>query len=114
MLRIKKYNSKKKKSFNKFFKRHYDYDDINYCELNNIIIKKGENFNIIKEYLLETYILCFKNIIIIHLEENQYKDFIYLYKNSSEYSFEIYRKIILCIIYFVQINIYMKLIILIF
>ena len=88
MLKGKKYNNLKNKGFNKFFKRHDD--NIDYCETNNHIIKQSLTFDIIKEKILGTYILCFKNIIIIHLEENEYKDFVYLYKNSNKYSFDIY------------------------
>jgi hypothetical protein len=93
MLRSKIYNLKKKKGMNEFFKRQYNTEDIVYCETNNVIIKESINFNIIKEELLQTYIMVFKNIIIIHLEEDEYKDFIYLYKNSNEYSFDIYTTI---------------------
>lgn len=90
MLRSKKYNTLKKKGLNEFFKKKYDSIDVFYCETNNTIIKENVNFNIIKEELLETYIMTFKNIIIIHLEEKTYKDFFYLYKNSEEYLFDIY------------------------
>jgi hydrogenase maturation factor len=93
MLRLKEYNKKKKRGLNEFFKMQYDSEDIGYCQVKNNIIKKGVNFNIIKEKLLGTYIMTFKNIIIIHLEEDEYKDFIYLYKNSKEYSFDIYTTI---------------------
>jgi hypothetical protein len=94
MLRLKEYRKKKKKGMNEFFKRQYNSEDIIYCEVNNFIIKENVNFDIIKEELLGTYIMAFKNIIIIHLEQNEYDDFVYLYKTSNEYIFDIYTSII--------------------
>ena len=93
MLRNKKYNKKKKQGLNDFFKKEYDSEDVIYSELNNVIIKENINFNIIKEELLGTYILAFKNIIILHLDELEYNDFVYLYKNSNEYLFDVYTTI---------------------
>jgi hypothetical protein len=93
MLRLKEYNRKKKKGMNEFFKREYDVEDIFYCEIHNKVIKENIDFNIIKEELLGTYIMSFKNIIIIHLDQNEYNDFMYLYKTSNEYIFDIYTSI---------------------
>jgi len=93
MLRLKEYNRKKKKGLNDFFKKEHNTEDINYCKVDNIIIKENINFNIIKEEILGTYIMAFKNIIIIHLNQNEYNDFIYLYKTSNEYIFDIYTSI---------------------
>lgn len=93
MLRLKEYNRKKKRGLNEFFKREYDTEDIIYCQVHNTIIKENVNFNIIKEELLGTYIMAFKNIIIIHLDQNEYDDFVYLYKTSNQYIFDIYTSI---------------------
>lgn len=93
MLRINKYNNKKKIGLNSFFKKEYDCKDVINCEIKNMRIRECFNFNIIKDDILETYVMAFKNIVIIHLEENQYKDFIYLYDNSREYCFDVYSTI---------------------
>ena len=93
MLKSKIYNHKKKQGLNSFFKRQCNSEDVIYCEINNRIIKESVNFNIIKEELLKTYIMVFKDIIIIHLDQNEYNDFVYLYKNSDEYLFDIYTTI---------------------
>lgn len=90
MLRIKIYNKKKKDGFNKFFGTKHNPIDVIYFKINYIIIKENIDFSIIKDELLGTYIMAFKNIIIIHLDENEYNDFVYLYKNSNEYLFDIY------------------------
>ena len=93
MIRNKTYNLKKNKGFNLFFKNQYDYKDIKFCNVKNIIINKHPNFNIIKDEILYTYVISFKDIIVIHLEEKEYQDFIYLYKNSDKYSFDVYSTI---------------------
>lgn len=93
MLRLKEYNKKKKTGLNDFFRREHTPGDIFYCETHNKVIKENIDFNIIKEELLGTYIMSFKNIIIIHLDQNEYNDFMYLYKTSNEYIFDIYTSI---------------------
>lgn len=87
------YNKLKKRGLNDFFKKSHSASDLRFCELKNKNIKKSFDFDLIKEDLLKTYILAFKNVIIIHLEENEYRDFLYLYKNSELYTFDIYSTI---------------------
>jgi len=90
MLKVNKYNKLKKRGLNDFFKKNHSVSDLRFCELKNENIKESFDFDLIKEDLLKTYILSFKNVIIIHLEQNEYRDFLYLYKNSELYTFDIY------------------------
>jgi hypothetical protein len=86
MLRLKVFNIKKKKGLNYFFKHQFTY----LASMHNIIIKESQNYIITKETILGFYIMHFKNIIIIHLNQELLNEFVYLYKNSN-YVFDIYK-----------------------
>ena len=104
MLRIHKYNDVKKSNginyLLKFYKNNsttvainIDFTFINKKEvyINNLYIKRHEDYDIIKEQILECYIMNLKDIIIIHLTQEFIKDFEFLYKNSKEYTFDMYQ-----------------------
>jgi len=96
MLRSRKYNILKHKYLNRLF--DFDIGDsvsgiLNFRSsdfMKDIIIQSNENYKLIKEDFLDTYILSFNNMIVIHLKEEFIKDFEFLYKNSDEYLFEVY------------------------
>lgn len=79
MLRLKVYNSKKKQGLNGPLR-----------VTKNELVTDTKNFKIIKDQILGTYIMHFKNTLVIHLSEYMLYDFIYLYKHSTEYVFDIY------------------------
>lgn len=89
MLRAKIYNIKNARGLNMYL-RYENHLDL---FVKNSIIKKNKNYTIIKENILHVYLVCFKNIIIIHLDEKQYIDFRYLYKKADDYSFTVYSTI---------------------
>jgi hypothetical protein len=106
MIKSKKYNTLKHKKLNGLFD-FYSNDSSNDLlhnskyksllkekNIKNIIIKITDDYQIIKEEFLDTYILSFKNIIVIHLKEEFIKDFEFLYNKSDEYVFDIYYTII--------------------
>jgi hypothetical protein len=100
MLRSKKFNIYKHEGLNYIFdfckdeRREFniDFENIDKEEyISNVIIKTTDDFEIVKEVILETYLMVFKELIIIHLREEFIKDFEFLYKKSSDYVFEIYK-----------------------
>lgn len=90
MLRIKTYNSKKKIGINQCFKMKIDPLYFNNFYIKRLIIKDTPLFMIIKNIDINLYFWCFKDLIIIHLDEKFIDDFEYLYKNSDQFSFDIY------------------------
>lgn len=98
MIRSKKYNNLKHKHLNRLF--DFDIDctlSVNISPSNfmiDTVIQSNQNYQLIKEELLDTYILSFNNIIVIHLKEEFISDFEYLYRNSDEYLFEVYYSIL--------------------
>lgn len=97
MLRSKKFNIYKHLGLNFVFNFcSSDLSDSDYQYLlnekyfNNITITNTETYNLIKETMLEPYILTLKNILLIHLKDNYIQDFEFLYKKSKKYVFDIY------------------------
>jgi hypothetical protein len=93
MLRSKKYNLYKHKGLNYLFDIcTTEYNDCILIEdyMNDIIIKKNDNYELIKETILEPYILKLNNILLIHIRDDFIKDFEFLYKKSNKYTFDIY------------------------
>lgn len=96
MLRSLKFKVLKNMRLNNLF-CYYSTNNIDnnfYIEKENYIkdkiIKSNEHFELIKEEFLETYYMSFTDIIVIHLKERFLNDFIFLYKNSNQYLFDIY------------------------
>lgn len=88
MLRNKKYNGKKKNNeLNKYFNK-ISNDFVK----ESILIKDNCCFSIIKDLCVDLYLWCFKNTILIHLNDVCLDDFEYLYK-KSQYKFDIYENL---------------------
>lgn len=70
-------------------KREYSLSNI----VDNFVIKSNDHYSIIKEENTRTYILSFHNIYMTTIsktESDKFKQFKYLYENSSQYCFDIY------------------------
>jgi hypothetical protein len=97
MLRTKKYNIYKHLglnlllnfSSNDLSKKDYEYL-LNEEYVKNTTITTTKDYNLIKETVLEPYILTLNNILLIHLKDNYIQDFEFLYKNSTTYVFDVY------------------------
>lgn len=101
MLRSKKYNIYKHIGLNYLFdfctdessgvdtEMTNDKDDFTMNE----VIKETDKYELIKETILEPYILILKNMLIIHIKDNLIHEFEYLYKKSKKYVFDIYETI---------------------
>lgn len=97
MLREKKYNKLKYLGLNSLFSNFID-DTLYTIEypimdnyISNSIIQTSTNFTIIKENILEPYLITLDNIIVLHITEAYINDFEFLYKKSTDYVFDIYK-----------------------
>lgn len=103
MLRSKKYNACKHFGLNHLFdfcvdepisqnnENSEDADRViidNY--MNNLIIKQNNNYELVKETILEPYILKLYDILLIHVTKDVIKEFEFLYKKSNKHVFDIY------------------------
>lgn len=93
MLRTKIYNYKKTIGINKYFKMKINPSFFNNLYVKSMIIKDCKLFMIIKNIDIGLYFWSFKNLILIHLDEQFINDFEYLYKKSDKYIFDIYSNI---------------------
>lgn len=89
MLRSKKYNLLKHIGINDIFDTG-TVEIINDECIENMDIRVTYNYHLIKEVVLEPYILKLKDILLIHIKDELVKDFEFLYKNSNKYVFDIY------------------------
>jgi hypothetical protein len=99
MLRSKKFNIFKHMGLNELFdvctEDNFNYNSIysmvlknNY--VNNVDIRVTSNYKLVKEVMLEPYILKLNDVLLIHIKENLLDDFEFLYKKSNDYVFDIY------------------------
>jgi hypothetical protein len=58
--------------------------------VNNVDIRVTSNYKLVKEVMLEPYILKLNDVLLIHIKENLLDDFEFLYKKSNDYVFDIY------------------------
>lgn len=99
MLRLKKYNLLKNKGLN-YVIHHLDPNitnlEFSYLRslfeiyISNQIIKITPDYHIIKDNILQFYIIKFTNIVLFHISQNHLENFISLYNSSTSYSFDIY------------------------
>lgn len=101
MLRSKKYNIYKHIGLNHLFDFCVDEpisntsaDDAD-CVLiddyiNNTTIKSTNEYELVKETILEPYILKLPDILLIHVTKDVIKEFEFLYKKSNKHVFDIY------------------------
>jgi hypothetical protein len=89
MLRSKKYNLLKHIGINDIFDTG-TVEIINDECIENMDIRVTDNYHLIKELVLEPYILKLKDILLIHIKDELVKDFEFLYKKSRKYVFDIY------------------------
>ena len=89
MLRSKKYNILKHIGINDIFDTG-TVEIINDECIENMDIRVTDKYQLIKEIVLEPYILKLKDILLIHIKDELVKDFEFLYKKSSKYVFDIY------------------------
>lgn len=93
MLRIKKFNTFKNIGINNLFNHNIESNPISESKpesINNIYIKSTKKYELIKEILLEPYILKLNDILLIHIKDDLINDFKFLYKDSNKYLFDIY------------------------
>ena len=94
MLRVKKYNKLKNSGLNYISKicdnDLYINEISNSYKRDNYIRKFKDEYNLIKEEILDLYILTLNDIFVINIREDIVKDFYFLYKNSTEYVFDVY------------------------
>lgn len=96
MLRIKKYNRKKSSGLNYLSTTFYNPQKTDQEFLKKIskkytcnkIIKDHSFYNIIKEEYLNIYLICLKNLFVLHLTKDLLDEFEFLY-NKSDYLFKV-------------------------
>lgn len=100
MLRSKKYNTYKHVGLNHLFDfcvdepipQHTDDSDGILIDdyMRNLIINSNDHYDLVKETILEPYILKLHNILLIHLNYDVIREFEFLYKKSNKHVFDIY------------------------
>jgi hypothetical protein len=100
MLRSKKFNTLKHICINELFDIYTDepfksqFPNKYIIDKNNYIldidIKCKDKYELIKETILEPYILKLKDSLLIHIKDDLINDFEFLYKKSNKYAFDIY------------------------
>jgi hypothetical protein len=103
MLRSKKFNILKYLGLNGLFRDYgYNHDELKLSSelvlhddditdyTQHIYIKQSDKYEIVKEEILDIYILKLRNNLVIHLTKKLIQDFEFLYKKSKKYVFDIY------------------------
>lgn len=100
MLRSKKYNIYKHVGLNHLFDFCVDEPISQNTEdadcvliddyMSNLTIKSNEHYELVKETILEPYILKLHDILLIHVKNDVIKEFEFLYKKSNKHVFDIY------------------------
>ena len=94
MLRVRKYNRLKNRGLNYIRKICDDemyINEISYGYKRDEYIKSfNDDTNLIKENILNLYVLTLNDIFVINIREDMIDDFEFLYKNSTNYVFDVY------------------------
>jgi hypothetical protein len=94
MLKSKKFNIIKHIGINDLFDNYTDMPNKYILDKDkytlDIDIKCKDEYDIVKETILEPYILKLKDSLLIHIKDNLIDDFEFLYKKSNKYVFDIY------------------------